>query len=217
MNRSSGDKSVREGAPAKRAAILASARTLFLRDGYERTSMDAVAADAQVSKRTVYDYFGDKERLLVGVVEDAAQSLLHSLDDALAAHLSDDSRIRTTEELERALLAFVVELATTIVASADYAVAFRLVQEHRSQHPVLDSLLLSTAPERAIAERFAHFGEVGLLHVPDAPLAADHFNALTMLLAYDNQPDPASADPQQVQRSMTEGVRAFMRAYAPRS
>ncbi|MET0821214.1 MAG: TetR/AcrR family transcriptional regulator [Aeromicrobium sp.] len=207
-------KTVREGAPAKRAAILASARTLFLRDGFAGTSMDAVAAHAEVSKRTVYDYYGDKEGLLVGVVEGAGDSLLRSLQDALTQHLAREAAIETAHDLEQALTAFVIELATTVVASTDYATAFRLVKEHRSQHPALDAILLSSAPEDAIAETLARFHDAGLIAAPDPRLAADHFNALTILLAYDNQPDPAHADAQQVRRSMTEGVRAFMRAYA---
>lgn len=179
--------------------------------------MDAVAARAQVSKRTVYDYYGNKERLLFGVVEGARDSLLRSLHEALSQHLSDEAQIRDAEELEQALVAFAMELATTIIVSSDYATAHGLMKEHRSQYPALESLLLSAAPEEAIAERLGHFHGAGLLDAPDARLASDHFAALTILLAYDNQPDPASADPDQVRRSMTEGIRAFMRAYTARS
>jgi TetR/AcrR family transcriptional repressor of mexJK operon len=74
----------------------------------------------------------------------------------------------------------------------------------------------SDAPEQAVAERLAHFAGLGLLDVPDPRLAADHFNALTTLLAYSNQPDPALADLDQVRQTMTDGVHAFVRAYAAR-
>jgi TetR/AcrR family transcriptional regulator, mexJK operon transcriptional repressor len=47
-------------------------------------------------------------------------------------------------------------------------------------------------------------------------LAADHFNALTTLLAYNNQPDPARANLDQVRQTMIDGVHAFIRAYAVR-
>ncbi|HEY6478067.1 MAG TPA: helix-turn-helix domain-containing protein, partial [Polyangia bacterium] len=47
----------------KRQAIMEAATTLFLRDGYRNTSMDQVAADAAVSKQTVYKQFADKEQL----------------------------------------------------------------------------------------------------------------------------------------------------------
>ena len=46
----------------KRRAIMEAATALFLRDGYRRTSMDQVAADAAVSKQTVYKQFADKEQ-----------------------------------------------------------------------------------------------------------------------------------------------------------
>ena len=44
---------------AKRLAILEAAKTLFMRNGYEGSSMDAIAAEAGVSKLTVYNHFTD--------------------------------------------------------------------------------------------------------------------------------------------------------------
>ena len=52
----------------KRAAILAAARQMFTTQGYEGTSMDQIAAEAGVSKLTVYSHFGDKEALFAAVV-----------------------------------------------------------------------------------------------------------------------------------------------------
>jgi TetR/AcrR family transcriptional regulator, mexJK operon transcriptional repressor len=51
-------------------------------------------------------------------------------------------------------------------------------------------------------------------HLPR--LAADHFNALTTLLAYKSQPDPAKADLDRVRQTMIDGVHAFIRACAAR-
>ena len=53
----------------KRDEIQRAALALFSRDGYERTSVDAIAAEAGVSKRTVYNHFGDKENLFLAVVQ----------------------------------------------------------------------------------------------------------------------------------------------------
>ena len=53
---------------AKRAAILESGTTLFVENGYEGTSMEAVAAAAGVSKLTVYSHFGSKQGLFVAAV-----------------------------------------------------------------------------------------------------------------------------------------------------
>ena len=49
--------------PEKRASILEAAKRLFLIQGYERVSMDQIAAEAGVSKLTVYSHFGDKDSL----------------------------------------------------------------------------------------------------------------------------------------------------------
>ena len=52
----------------KRAAILAAATRMFTTQGYEGASMDQIAAEAGVSKLTVYSHFGDKEALFASVV-----------------------------------------------------------------------------------------------------------------------------------------------------
>src|SRR5271154_4873876 len=54
----------------KHKAIAGAALVLFARDGYERTSVDAIAAEAGVSKRTVYSHYGDKENLFLLVLRE---------------------------------------------------------------------------------------------------------------------------------------------------
>lgn len=53
----------------KRQNILSAAEQLFCELGVEATSMDAVAAQAQVSKRTVYNHFATKDVLFRAIVE----------------------------------------------------------------------------------------------------------------------------------------------------
>ncbi len=53
----------------KRAAILEAGKRLFPRHGFDGTSMDAIAAEAGVSKLTVYSHFNDKETLFKSVIE----------------------------------------------------------------------------------------------------------------------------------------------------
>ena len=48
---------------AKREQIIQAAKLLFLKDGYKRTSMEAIRAEAQVSKPTLYNHFENKEAL----------------------------------------------------------------------------------------------------------------------------------------------------------
>src|SRR5678815_1631768 len=53
----------------KRAAILESAKRMFVQHGFDGASMDQIAADAGVSKLTVYSHFGDKETLFAEAVK----------------------------------------------------------------------------------------------------------------------------------------------------
>lgn len=55
---------------AKGRQIIDAARRVFYKDGYDTTSMDAVAREADVSKATVYAHYGSKEALLLAVVEE---------------------------------------------------------------------------------------------------------------------------------------------------
>ena len=49
--------------------ILKAAKDVFLEMGYERASMDVVAARAETSKRTLYAHFESKDKLFLAVVD----------------------------------------------------------------------------------------------------------------------------------------------------
>jgi len=210
-----GRKPVRESSAKKRAAILAAARDLFARNGVDRVSMDAVSAEAGVSKATVYEYFGDKRRLFLEILSEASSTLAETGQDVLERHLGEDANIVTVAQLEQALVGTVIELAAT-VHSVNYAAVFGLVAQQRLITPSSSDDLSTEWLEAALADRLAHFSRRGLLEADDPRLAATHLAALTLLLAYNEQPDPATADPERLQKTMTDGTRAFMRAYGTR-
>lgn len=65
-------KSAGPGRPkdmGKRAAILEAAKRMFTQHGFDGASMDQIAAEAGVSKLTVYSHFGDKDALFIAAVE----------------------------------------------------------------------------------------------------------------------------------------------------
>ncbi|WP_031513348.1 TetR/AcrR family transcriptional regulator [Streptomyces sp. NRRL F-5123] len=49
--------------------ILFTAKNVFLETGFERTSMDQLAARAETSKRTLYAHFESKDKLFLAVVD----------------------------------------------------------------------------------------------------------------------------------------------------
>jgi len=53
----------------KRAAIVAAARKAFLEGGYSQTSMDGIAEAAEVSVKTIYRHFENKDELFSAVMQ----------------------------------------------------------------------------------------------------------------------------------------------------
>lgn len=74
--------------------LLAIARRLFARDGYERTSLRDIAEAADITKAALYYYFPNKEALYERVVLESMQSLVDDVSAAVAAETSPTARIR---------------------------------------------------------------------------------------------------------------------------
>jgi TetR/AcrR family transcriptional repressor of mexJK operon len=64
---------------AKREAIIAAARGLFASQPFDLETMEAVAAQAGVSKMTVYSHFRDKETLFETIVAATADQMINAL------------------------------------------------------------------------------------------------------------------------------------------
>jgi AcrR family transcriptional regulator len=69
----------------RRQQLLAVARELFAQKGYEATSIEEVAARADVSKPVVYEHFGGKEGLYAVVVDREMRALLERFESALSS------------------------------------------------------------------------------------------------------------------------------------
>ena len=65
--------------------VLAAARHLFAERGYGQVTMDDVAAAVGVTKPLLYTYFGNKERLYLECMRPAADALLGTVIEAVAA------------------------------------------------------------------------------------------------------------------------------------
>jgi TetR/AcrR family transcriptional regulator, cholesterol catabolism regulator len=76
---------------ATRERLLTVAQALFAERGYDRTTMDEIAADADVSRATAFNYFPRKDELLLALVERrrAAIADLLTREQPEAADLAD--------------------------------------------------------------------------------------------------------------------------------
>ncbi|SEO89517.1 TetR/AcrR family transcriptional regulator [Amycolatopsis saalfeldensis] len=188
----------------KRAAVLTAGRALFLGEGYERTSVDAVAARAGISKRTVYDYFGDKDGLFDAVITDAAAEVVDAVRAAVEEELTNG------RDLREALLAFARRIASATISSSEHRQLRQLMRADRRARRSLGGF--EDQPEALLAERFEELAGQGVLSATNTVRAAQHFVALTFMLALDVS-SAAPAEDAEIDALLVDGVDAFLRAY----
>ncbi len=85
-----------------RRRILKASRRLFSEKGYDETMMDDIAQKAEVSKATIYNYFPNKDSLLIGIVDEVFERIREQLDNHV------DKKLNSEEKLRMALEEFVV-------------------------------------------------------------------------------------------------------------
>lgn len=76
-----------------RKQLLEAARTLFVRQGYEDTTMLAVATAAGKGRRTLYYYFPNKRLLLRAVVEEELNRILTVLEAIVEKEIPAEQKI----------------------------------------------------------------------------------------------------------------------------
>ncbi len=176
----------------KRRAILDAARTVFLRNGYQGTSMDEIAALAEVSKQTVYKHFADKERLFTEIItadihagEQRFDAILDRFPDS--ADLAADLR-----EIARRLV--------TVVTRPHLVRMRRVVIGEADRFPDLARSWYASGPERGyerLAHRFAQLTDQGRLNTPDPLTAAQQFVWLALSVPLNRamfDPEPYTED-----------------------
>jgi TetR/AcrR family transcriptional repressor of mexJK operon len=197
----------------KRMTILSAGRELFLGNGYQGTSVDAIAASAAVSKQTVYKHFGDKHELLMAIVNDA-------LDTTVSAFVARASILAETTDLERDLTALAGDYLRAVLREPVVQLR-RLVVGEANRLPELAALYYDRAPGRmlsAFADCFARLDQRGLLEVPEPGTAAEHFAFLVVGRCIDQAlfcggPQVDSAI--DVDHHVQSGVRVFLAGYRP--
>jgi TetR/AcrR family transcriptional repressor of mexJK operon len=153
----------------KRAAILEAAKQMFVSHGFEGVSMDQIAAEAGVSKLTVYSHFGDKETLF-------SEAISAKCEEQLSTGLFTlDPAIPLRERLLQIGRGFFALITST------EALAIHRVVTTQPPPAKLGQLFWDAGPRR-VQEAFEAFlrEEVaaGTLQIPDVHRAASQFFCL---------------------------------------
>jgi TetR/AcrR family transcriptional regulator, mexJK operon transcriptional repressor len=130
-------------AQAKRERVHQAAQSLFLRYGFEGTSMDAIAEEAQVSKPTLYRYYPNKEAMFIAVLE---QLVLHQPNDRdLLAF--QDTAMNSPATLEHALTMWAQTTLENLMQPT-YLGLLRLLIAELPRFPTLGALFFQAVPQQ---------------------------------------------------------------------
>lgn len=200
-------------AEAKRQAIVKAARALFLREGFD-ASVDAIAAEAGVSKVTVYNHFGSKEALFVGVVKD---SLDAPLDDTLAAAIEG---LGDSDDLREAMVAAARAWVAEVRANPDVLALRNVVARELHRFPELAAAWHRRGTEHhhpAMARALRHLADERRLEIGDLDVAILQLYSLLVYPHLVFSAYGAEVDDDLTDRLITGGVDMFLRHYGARA
>lgn len=193
------------GRPGKRDLIVEAARKLFLGSGYGATSMDAIAAEAGVSKRTVYSHFQNKETLFGAIIGDMCSAMGGPNATALS----------TDQSPEQVLTAYGRQILKLVLNPEALAV-FRVVLSESPQFPELSQLFCTAGPDpmcNFLSNYLTGLGKAGIVDVDDPDTAAKQFTNMvkgpyftSLLFGVGSPPTREEAE-----RSLEQAVSIFLK------
>ena len=194
----------------KRAAILEAAKQLFAREGFNGVSMDQIAAEAGVSKLTVYSHFGDKDALFAAAVQAKCEEMLP--DALFEIELKGSLR----DQLKAIAQAFFA-----LVTSEEAISTHRMMMVPGNIDDKLKRTFWEAGPQRthdAFAAMLQALVAKGELDVPDVGTASVQFFTLIkgevharMTCGLCSRPGPVDA-----RQHVDATVDMFLRAYGRR-
>lgn len=175
-------------AQAKQDQILDGARRAFLAHGFAAASTNTIAAEAGVSKQTLYAYYPSKDALLMAVLT----------RDFGLLHLPDFPRPGTAGELHQ-ILTQVARAVTTHLLTADAISLLRIIVGEVYRQPGLRRKFLEALPGNLLGKVRGLFADAharGLVQAPHPELVARLFVGSVMSYVMvdgffgDEVPDP---------------------------
>lgn len=198
----------------KRAAILAAAKALFISNAFGGTSMDAIAADAGVSKLTVYSHFGDKDNLFREVIRSRIQDLLPE----------ETYRFDPQADIRETLLRVALTHAH-LDCNAETVGTFRaILSDCRQGNPRYGRLIWEEGATRThglMENLLQQAVDAGQLDIEDVPRASTQFLTLIkgnlMMRQMFGCADCPESYLQEIEATARAGVDTFLRAFLPRA
>lgn len=159
----------------KREAILAAAKRAFLAHGVQGTSMDKLAEMAEVSKRTVYNHFSNKEALV-----------LHMLSELWTQNMVEVDVPYEADRPVRDQLMQLVEAEIELVSGAEFLGLSRAAAEYYMFQPEKLQDAMAQFPNDATAlHRWLKAAmDDGRLRRADVDIAFDQLHSLVKGVCY---------------------------------
>jgi AcrR family transcriptional regulator len=186
--------------------ILDAALVIFSERGFVGASMDDIAAEAGISKPTLYQYFPSKDELFSAMMSQERDHMLESFESPLGSGMVAELYAFSWHYAEIVLRPEMLNLARLIISEAQ-----RL--------PEIGRTYQASGPDRVLAGMMGYLvrqRDAGRLDFEDAELAAEDLWGL-ILSAPRNRvlhvPD-AMPDRETLERYIRNGLRVFLRAYS---
>ncbi|MGF1573625.1 MAG: TetR/AcrR family transcriptional regulator [Sumerlaeia bacterium] len=197
----------RQKDPQKREAIIQAAQQLFMANGFDHVSMQAIAQEAGVSKVTVYSHFKDKEDLFKAIVIAVAESYPVAKPPDLTA--STDFPVA----LETHGLRLYKILSSAIVHSVH-----RMLMANPDQMKKLAVIVYDNGPHKTLmdlADLLERGKELGYHSAPDCIRAADQLFSMWKGMAYLRQEFGIEKPITQAKalENIRSGIEMLLRAY----
>ncbi|MDZ4306905.1 TetR/AcrR family transcriptional regulator [Allopontixanthobacter sp.] len=187
----------------KHDAIIEAASRAFFSQGYSQASIEGIAAEAGVSKVTVYNHFGGKPELFQRAVEARCDSIRQRLivddwDGPIGERLREFGHAMTEFLMKPEMIQFEIGLA----AEAE-------------REPELGANFFAAGPKRlhsALAGLLERARDRGELQFEDSEMAAEHLGAMFKGLTDLQRRMGLPADPDRTARRIKSAVDLFLRA-----
>jgi AcrR family transcriptional regulator len=198
----------------KRQAIADAALHVFLRRGFAGASVDEIAAEAHVSKPTIYVYYNSKAdlfRQIIAAIVEQAQSSLTAYTPTPAEDASDVSR-----ELHE-----YAAIWMRSIMQPELLDLRRLIIGEAARFPDLALTYYQGGPlhvEQRLAARLSQLADAGYLAITTPSVAAQHFGYLIvgplqtrLMFVPSHAPTPAETS-----EAIESGIDAFLTLYGTR-